>query len=194
MIYSLTGKLVEAQNRQVIIDCSGVGYGVIMSQTDLMNLALDEQVSVLIFENIKEDMYDLYGFSNANTKQLFEQLISVKNVGPKVALALLDTDTDQGLRVAIAGGDVAHLKRAKGVGKRAAEQIVVELRDKVDIIPSEAAEGVVTRSGLGGRDEAMQALVSLGYSEADAEEALRPVDKELSTEDRIKQALRGGKF
>lgn len=194
MIYSLTGKLTEVQDRQAIIVCGGVGYGVIMSQTDLNNLSPDEEVSVLIFENIREDIYDLYGFSNSSTKRLFEQLISVKNVGPKVALALLDTDTDQGIRVAIAGGDVAHLKRAKGVGKRAAEQIVVELRDKVDIIPSEAAEGVVTRVGLGGQDEATQALVSLGYSEADAEEALRLVDKELSTEDRIKQALRGGKF
>jgi Holliday junction DNA helicase RuvA len=194
MIYSLTGKLVDIQIRQAIIDCNGVGYGVIMSQTDLATLVNGEQVSVMVFENIREDSYDLYGFSNASTKRLFEQLISVKNVGPKVALALLDTDSDQGLRAAIAGGDVTHLKRAKGVGKRAAEQIVVELRDKVDITPSDTAEGVVTRAGLGGQDEATQALVSLGYSEADAEEALRSVDKELSTEDRIKQALRGGNF
>ncbi len=126
-----------------------------------------------------------------STKHLFEQLLSVKNVGPKVALAILDIGSGDSVRAAIAGGDVKKLQSAKGVGKRAAEQVVVELRDKVGAPVGEGAENVLHRSGIHETDEAAQALVVLGYSETDAQVALAKVDKTLSVEDRIKQALKG---
>jgi Holliday junction DNA helicase RuvA len=146
---------------------------------------------VYIFENIKEDTHALFGFTTIDNKQLFEQLLSVKNVGPKVAMSLLEIGSVNDVRTAIAGGDVKRLQSAKGVGKRAAEQIVVELRDKVGMLVTESAEDIVTRSGISANDDAAQALVALGYSELDATLALKSIDTNLPTEERIKLALRG---
>jgi holliday junction DNA helicase RuvA len=126
-----------------------------------------------------------------DTKRLFEQLLGVKNVGPKVALAVLDIGTAPAVRGAIAAGDVKLLQSAKGVGKRAAEQIVVELRDKVGLVATEAAEALATRPGVNTQDEAVEALLSLGYSPQDATLALKDVDIALPVEERIKLALKG---
>jgi Holliday junction DNA helicase RuvA len=124
-------------------------------------------------------------------KKVFQQLLGVKNVGPKVALSILDIGQLGAIQSAIAEGDVKFLQTAKGVGKRAAEQIVVELRDKMNVPVGDAAEGLITRSGINQKDEALQALVSLGYSEFDASAALNDVDQSLSTEERVKAALKG---
>lgn len=124
------------------------------------------------------------------TKQLFMQLLSVKNVGPKVALAILDIGSNDSVRAAIAGGDVKYLQTAKGVGKRAAEQVVVELRDKVGAPVGEGAEQVIGRGGVNNQDEAVQALVALGYSDSDAQFALQDIDPTLPLEERIKSALK----
>jgi Holliday junction DNA helicase RuvA len=111
-------------------------------------------------------------------------------VGPKVALAVLDIGTAPAVRGAIAAGDVKLLQSAKGVGKRAAEQIVVELRDKVGLAASDAAEGIVMRPGIISGDEAIEALVSLGYTPQDATKALENIDRDLPVEERIKLALK----
>lgn len=192
MIATLRGVVVDKANT-VIIECAGVGYGVLVTSSDHSLLPLGQEVKLFIHEHIKEDAHDLFGFLHQETKRLFEQLLSVKNVGPKVALAVLDIGTVDVVQVAIASGDVKLLQTAKGVGKRAAEQIVVELRDKVGALVSEDAENIVNRSGLNPRDEALQALVALGYSETDAQIALTNVDPTLPLEDRIKQALKGSK-
>ena len=126
-------------------------------------------------------------------KKLFEQLLSVKNVGPKSAMSVLDIGGANEVRAAIASGDVKRLQSAKGVGKRAAEQMVVELRDKVGLIATDSAEDIVTRGGINAADEAVMALISLGYSEVDAMLALKHIDQTLPTEDRIKQALKGAR-
>lgn len=190
MIALLNGVVVE-KHPDLIIDCAGIGYGVLMTQHDLSRLNLEQAVKIFIYENIKEDLHDLYGFTLREDKALFTQLLTVKNVGPKSALAILDIGASDDVRVAIAGGDVKKLQTAKGVGKRAAEQIIVELRDKVGAPVGDAAESLVSRGGINQSDEALQALVSLGYSEADAMNSLQNIDKSLSTEDRIKQALKG---
>src|SRR5690606_16413828 len=189
MIATLRGTIAEKHNG-IIIECAGVGYGVIATLSDSGLLHQGAQAKLYIHEHIKEDAHDLYGFITLETKQLFELLLSVKNVGPKVALAVLDIGTPDTVRLAISGGDVKQLQTAKGVGKRAAEQIVVELRDKVGSPIGEAAEQLLTRSGINPHDEALQALTALGYTEADAQVALQNVDPTLSVEDRIKQALR----
>lgn len=190
MIATLLGE-VNKQPNGLVIECGGVGYGVSLSSTDLESLQTGQRAKLYIYEHIKDDAHDLYGFLAPGTKKLFEQLLSVKNVGPKVALAILDIGSVDAARVAIASGEVKYLQTAKGVGKRAAEQIVVELRDKVGAPVGSNAESLAGRSGVNQQDEAWQALVSLGYSEADAQIALDKVDKSLPTEDRIKQALRG---
>lgn len=190
MIATLRGTIAEKIDTQVIIDVSGIGYGLHVTAEDFGRLPNGEQAKLYVYEHIREQGYDLFGFVSMDTKRLFEQLLGVKNVGPKVALAVLDIGSSSVVRAAIAAGDVKLLQSAKGVGKRAAEQIVVELRDKVGLGASEAAEGVVTRPGIGGEDEATEALISLGYSPYDAAAALKNIDPDLSVEDRIKQALK----
>lgn len=191
MIATLRGIISEQDITSVVIECGGVGYGVLVTSADHAAMTLGQEHKLYIYENIKEDAHDLIGFKSKDSKALFQQLLTVKNVGPKGALAVLDIGSADTVRAAIAGGDVKLLQSAKGVGKRAAEQIVVELRDKVGAPVGSAAEDLIGRSGINQNDEALQALVALGYSDADAQAALQHIDSTLSTEDRIKHALKG---
>lgn len=193
MIATLTGRVAEKLGNTVVIECGGVGYGVLMTSSDNGNAVTGSDVKVYIHENIKEDTHDLFGFTQLEMRALFQQLLGVKNVGPKVALSVLEIGNGAAVRQAIASGDVKRLQTAKGVGKRAAEQIVVELRDKVGGIVGDEAEDIVHRGGVDQSDEALQALIALGYSDVDAMRALTDVDKGLPTEQRIKLAL-GGKL
>lgn len=190
MIATLRGIVSEKIDTQVVIDCGGIGYGVQVTAEDYGRLTTEQEAKLYVYEHIREQSFDLFGFVQLDTKRLFEQLLGVKNVGPKVALAVLDIGTAPAVRGAIAAGDVKLLQSAKGVGKRAAEQIVVELRDKVGLGASEAAEGIVTRPGVVSGDEAVEALISLGYSPQDATAALKDIDKDLAVEERIKLALK----
>jgi len=190
MIATLHG-LVTEKNNDIVVECAGVGYGVIVTLSDFGVIHTDKEIRLYIHEHIKEDAHNLFGFLAKPTKHLFEQLLSVKNVGPKVALAVLDIGPLETVRAAVAQGDVKLLQTAKGVGKRAAEQIVVELRDKMGAPVGDEAEQLISRAGINQQDEALQALVSLGYSESDASVALSSIDPKLSVEDRIKQALKG---
>ena len=190
MIATLTGTVTEHMGNMVILEVGFVGYAVMVTSTDQGALPSGAETKLYIHEHIKEDLHDLIGFRSLSTKQLFEQLLSVKNVGPKGALAVLDIGPEGAVRAAIAGGDVKALQSAKGVGKRAAEQIVVELRDKVGVPVGEAAEGLVGRAGVNQNDPALQALVSLGYTDADAQIALQNIDPKLSVEERVRKALR----
>jgi Holliday junction DNA helicase RuvA len=191
MIASLRGTVSEKMGSFVVIECSGVGYGVLMTSSDFGNAATGVPIKVYVYEHIKEDAHDLYGFTQLETRALFQQLLGVKNVGPKVALSVLDIGNSNSVRQAIAGGDVKRLQTAKGVGKRAAEQIVVELRDKVGAVVGGSAEDIVNRGGVNLNDEALQALIALGYNDADAATALADIAQDLPTEQRIKLALKG---
>lgn len=193
MIATLEGIVAEKMLDVVVLDVHGVGYGLLVTSEDYGRLNTGEKAKVYVHEHIREQSHDLFGFVSRDTQTLFEQLLSVKNVGPKVALAILDIGTAAAVRGAIAAGDVKLLQSAKGVGKRAAEQVVVELRDKVGAIASDAAEGIVTRPGVNTQDEAVEALISLGYTPQDATLALQNIDANLPTEERIKLALKGGK-
>lgn len=190
MIATLSGIVAETESGMVVIEVGGVGYGVMVTATDQGTLPSGTKTKLFIYENIKEDAHNLIGFKLQSTKKLFEQLLSVKNVGPKGALAVLDIGNDAVVRAAIAGGDVKALQSAKGVGKRAAEQIVVELRDKVGAPVGEAAEQLIGRAGVNTSDEAVQALMALGYNDYDASAALADIDPTLTVEERITLALR----
>lgn len=192
MIATLSGVVSEKIGNVAVLEVGvgGIGYGVLVTTSDLDRLTTGEATKLYIYENIKEDTYDLFGFVTLDDKKLFEQLLSVKNVGPKVAMSILDIGPANEVRNAIASGDVKRLQTAKGVGKRAAEQVVVELRDKVGLMTTAGAEDIVTRGGVNASDEAAQALISLGYSETDAVLALKNIDNSLPAEERIKLALR----
>lgn len=191
MIATLRGQVVEKNEQLVVLEVGGVGYGVRVTVSDLGRLKKDIETRLYIHEHIKDDAHDLFGFISADTRSLFRQLLSVKNVGPKAATAILDIGTVDEVRMAIASGDVKRIQTAKGVGKRAAEQVVVELRDKVGLASTEGAENVVGRGGIDQRDEAVVALVSLGYDEIDAMSALQNIDRKLPLEERVKLALKG---
>jgi Holliday junction DNA helicase RuvA len=191
MIATLSGVVSEKLNDMMVLDVHGVGYGLHVTAEDFGRLNTGEQAKVYVYEHVREQAFDLFGFVQLDTKRLFEQLLDVKNVGPKVALAVLDIGTAAAVRAAIAAGDVKLLQSAKGVGTRAAEQIVVELRDKVGLSASDAADAIVSRPGVNAQDEAVEALISLGYSPQDAMLALKDIDSSLSAEERIKLALKG---
>lgn len=190
MITTLRGVIAHVEVDEVVLECAGVGYGLRMTGTDQGSLQRGSEVHVYVYEHIKEDAHDLYGFLSKDTKKLLTQLLTVKNIGPKGAMAILDIDQVPGVRQAIADGDIKKLQSAKGVGKRAAEQIVVELRDKVGIVSSEEADAVVSRGSVNRNDDALLGLIALGFSEADALETLADIDKTLPSEERIRLALK----
>ncbi len=191
MIARLSGVVIENEGSSVVIDCNGVGYQVSVCQDDQGHLVIGDNVELFIAENIKEDTHDLYGFRAKSKKELYLQLTSVNGVGPKAAMAILAVDSEDELRRAIAEGDTALLSRASGVGKKVAERIVVDLKNKVGLMASDDATDFLRDDSISDHDEALQALVALGYSVIDAKFALSSVDADLSVEKRVKQALRG---
>lgn len=189
MIATLEGKVAEKVGEKVILDCNGVGYGILVSFEDFGALKTGERAKLYIYESVRENAFDLFGFRTKESQVLFEQLLSVKGIGPKMALAILSVASLSQVRRAIAAGDVKFISQAKGVGKKAAERVVVDLKDKVGLAASEDATGFLTASA-DPSDEAMQGLVALGYSVQDAAEALKKVDTKLTPAERIKQALK----
>ena len=189
MIATLEGKISQKLGDTVVLECGGVGYGVNVTFEDFGALNTDEKTKLFIYEHIRENTHDLFGFRNLETKYLFEQLLSVNGVGPKMALAILSVANSSQVRKAIAAGDTKFISQANGVGKRVAERVVVDLKDKVGLASDETATDFLTTSA-NPNDEAMQALVALGYSVQDAATALKVIDDKLSVEERIKLALK----
>jgi len=190
MIATLMGTVAEKIADIVVLQVSGVGYGVLVTNEDFGALATGRQAKLYIYEHIREQAHDLYGFVSLDTKRLFELLLDVNGVGPKMALNVLSIGSATAVRQAIAGGDTKYIQAAPGVGKRVAERIVVELKDKVGLAGvSLQATGILQAEAQSSQDEAVQALMALGYSLQDAATALADVPADLSTEARIKKAL-----
>ncbi|MEX0881342.1 MAG: Holliday junction branch migration protein RuvA [Candidatus Saccharimonadales bacterium] len=190
MIASLSGKVAEKHGQMVVLEVGGVGYGLFVTFEDFGALKNDEPAKLYVYEGIRENSYDLFGFRNQESKKLFEQLLTVKGVGPKMALAILSVAGLQQVRQSIAAGDIKFISQANGVGRRVAERVVVDLKDKVGLAADEAATEFLTTPAADPSDEALQGLVALGYSVQDAAEALKKVDTKLSPAGRIKEALK----
>jgi Holliday junction DNA helicase RuvA len=182
----------EKIDGMVVVDVNGVGYGVLVANEEYSELSVNDKTKLYIYEHIREQAYDLYGFLTLGSKALFEQLLDVNGVGPKMALNVLSIGSSNDVRQAIAGGNVKFIQQANGVGKKVAERIVVDLKDKVGLVGVDLGSAGLLQSdsGLTG-DEAAEALIALGYAPADAAKALHGIDTDLSTEDRIKKALKG---
>jgi holliday junction DNA helicase RuvA len=191
MIATLNGTVSEKLGDVVVLDVGGVGYGLLVAAEDFGRLVTGQKSKVYIHEHIREQSHDLFGFCRLDTMQLFELLMSVNGVGPKMALNVLSIGSSNDVRAAIATGDVKFIQQASGVGKRVAERIVVDLKDKVGLEGVDlATTGLLQGNSALLKDEAVEALVSLGYSPQDAAAALQNIDTSLPVEDRIKQALK----
>lgn len=190
MIVTLHGIVSEKLPDLIVIDVNGIGYGLYVSNDDYVYLNIGQEVKVYVYEHIREQAYELFGFTKIESKKLFDKLLDVNGVGPKMALNVLSIGSTEKIRTAIAEGDTKIIQQASGVGKRLAERLVVELRDKVGLISNDlASSGILTSQIDADHDEALSALVSLGYSMNDAIRALQGIDQNLKTEERIKQAL-----
>lgn len=192
MIATLIGTVSEKQGELVVLSVGGIGYGLFMPQEDFINLNVGGEAKVYVYEHIREQSYDLFGFKSLDTKVLFERLLTVNGVGPRMALAILSVGNIVDVRQAIAEGNVKLLQAANGVGKKVAERIVVDLKDKVGLSSSSDATTFLTSPVANRFDEAQEALVSLGFTAQDAASVLAGIDSKLSTEERVKMALKGG--
>lgn len=194
MIATLTGVVSDKLLNEVVIDVQGVGYGVYVTTEDFGQLQPGETAKVYVYEYVREQAHDLFGFLGRETKALFEQLLDVNGVGPKMALNMLSIGSLTDVRQAIAGGDVKYLQTAQGVGRRVAERVVVDLKDKVGLVGADLeSTGILRADETLMKDEAIEALVALGYSPADAAKALQKVDNKLPVEERVKLALKEAK-
>lgn len=188
MIAHVHGTVAEKFVDSIIVDVQGVGYEVQVAGSDYETLTLNEEVKLYTHHHVREQSEELYGFSSLAGKRLFEMLITVQGVGPKAALAILSLGRAEVVRNAIAYGDSAYVQGASGVGKKTAERVVVDLKDKV------GAPGLYDKTVSpmqAGNDDALDALIALGFPLASATEMLRTVDTSLSVDERIKQALKG---
>jgi len=189
MIAHVYGKVAEKFAGSVIIDVAGVGYEVAVAVSDYEQLTLDTTVKLYTYHHIREQAEELFGFSSLAAKKLFELLITVQGVGPKAALAILSLGNAEIVRNAIANSDAVFVAKASGVGKKTAERVVVDLADKVGL-PTHYGSSAPLQTELATNDEALEALMALGYTLADATKALDTIDPTLPTNERITQALR----
>jgi holliday junction DNA helicase RuvA len=190
MIAHVEGTVTEKLLTSVIVDVHGVGYEVNVAAGDYERALLNEKVKFYTYHHIREQSQELYGFSTLAAKKLFELLITVQGVGPKAAQSILSVADSEVIRNAIANSDSSFVAKASGVGKRIAERVVVDLSDKVGLpLQYDNANTGVSQT-MAHADEALEALMALGYSLADATRALEGVSTDLSTADRVTQALK----
>ena len=189
MIARLRGQIIEHDGSMVVVDCSGVGYGVNVCVDEQASLPVGSSCDMFIAEKIKEDSHELFGFSKRTRKDLFNLLVSVNGVGPKAAMSIMNIGTEGQVRAAVASGDTKFITAAKGVGKKVAERVVVDLKNKVGLEASDDATEFLGDAAV--TDEAVEALMALGHNAQDAAHLLRGIDSALPTSDRVVQALKG---
>ena len=194
MIYSLNGKLIHTEAELAVVECGGVGYACKTTNTTLGQLQKGKRGRLYTHLNVAEGVFDLYGFATQGELGSFRQLIGVSGVGPKAALALLSSVTPEGLAMAVVTGDEKTLTRAPGVGKKIAQRIILELKDKLakEQLSDGFAPSAASAPLSGGKAvEAAQALAVLGYSNADVAAAMKGIDVDaLPLEEIVRQALR----
>jgi holliday junction DNA helicase RuvA len=189
MIGYLTGKIISSKPTQILLDVNGVGYLVNISISTFEKISEKEIVSLFIHTNVKEDSISLFGFYTQSEKEMFELLISISGIGPKVGLGILSGIAVDDLKNAIANGNISRLIAIPGIGRKTAERVVLELRNKVDSIKSDE-----TSKETSVKDEAVAALSTLGYQRQLSEKIVRDLLAEnpnYSLEELIRKALAG---
>jgi Holliday junction DNA helicase RuvA len=187
MIGYLTGKIILSKPTQILLDVNGVGYTINISINTFEKISDKEIVSLFIHTSVKEDSITLFGFYTQSEKEMFELLISISGIGPKLGLSILSGIAVDDLKDAIANGNVSRLIAIPGIGRKTAERVVLELRSKVEAIKSEGKIGTTSA-----KDEAIAALSTLGYQRQISEKVVRELLGEnatLSLEELIRKAL-----
>ena len=195
MFYYLEGKAALLEPNLAVIDCGGVGYAVNTTASTISKLHTGENARLYTYVNVREDAVDIFGFASMNEKHSFELLLSVSGVGPKAALAILSSITPEALALAIVAGDDKALTAAPGIGKKIAQRIILELKDKIakENKSISLKNTSVVPQNIGGTklDDAAAALSVLGYANTEIYQVLNAIDTEaLSLEDIIRQALK----
>jgi Holliday junction DNA helicase RuvA len=186
LIARLRGRPVANTPEGLVVDVGGVGYLVAATPSAMRAADGADEVALHTYLHVREDAMQLYGFAQAAERELFVQLLSVNGVGPKVALAIVSGSPAADLRRAIVLEDTARFQAIPGIGKKTAERIVLELKEKLGDVAVPVASTVGTRPHLVARE----ALVELGYSVGEAEQALAKTDPELPPEERVREALK----
>ena len=195
MLYSVRGKLIHTTTTSAVVECGGVGYNCQTTINTLKAIKPDTEVMLYTYLNVREDAVDLFGFATKTELDTFKTLISVNGIGPKAGLAILSELTPEQVAIAIATDDIKTITRAQGVGKKIAQRIVLELKDKLakaassDTGMSAVATGAVNAS-TGNIPKAVEALGVLGYSPSDVSPILATLDSSLPVEQLIANTLR----
>lgn len=195
MLYNIRGKLTVSDVNFIVVECGGVGFKCFTTLNTVKNIGrTGDEVNVFTYLAVREDAMDLYGFATLDELNAFKLLISVSGIGPKAAAAILSELAPDRLAVCIASGDAKAITKAQGVGKKTAERVVLELKDKMgsiavgdtsDVVSSVASVGESSNSA-----EAVEALVALGYSQSDAAVVVGSMDKSLSVDEMIRNGLK----
>ncbi len=191
MIAHISGKIAEKFNGSIIVDVSGVGYEVIVPQYEYDKAMLDNSIKLYTYHHIREQSQELFGFSSLAAKKIFELLITVQGIGPKAGIAIMSLGDYEQVRNAIANEDSKYIQKANGVGKKSAERVIVDLKDKVGLATSYNTEEEKVDGDVSG-DEALEALVALGFNLKDAILSLKDIPEDLPVSERVKIALKNG--
>ena len=191
MIYSVRGKLIHTENSAAVVECGGVGYLCQTTMNALKTLKLNSEVTLYTYLNVREDAVDLFGFATQNELATFKTLISVSGVGPKAALSVLSELTAEQVAMAIATDDIKTITRAQGIGKKIAQRIILELKDKLAKSEQTQSGNVQMPQTAGGNvAKAIEALGVLGYTPADVSPVLANFDAGLPVEQLIAMTLK----
>ncbi len=194
MIYSLNGKLIYTDPTFAVVECGGVGFKCFVSMNTLASLkTIGSQVNLFTYLAVREDAMDLYGFASESELNAFKLLISISGVGPKAAMAILSVLPPDRLTMAVSSGDVKSIQAAQGVGKKTAERIVLELKDKMVGIGATSDRIIDDISSVASdpnAGEAVEVLVSLGFNQSNAASVVGAMDKSLSVDEMIRKGLK----
>jgi Holliday junction DNA helicase RuvA len=184
MIAKISGTVSDKLSTSVIVDVTGIGYEVFITPRELETINANDDLTVYIAEQIKEDEHTLYGFLKLTEREMYYQLGSVSGVGPKATMAILSHHSVEEIQSGIVADNISLFSNVSGIGKKTAQRIILELKGKLVEAPDKKVKA---------DDQAFQALLSLGYTSKDASAALVNIDTKLSTNERVKQALKGVK-
>lgn len=191
MIYSVRGKLIHTENSAAVVECGGVGYLCQTTMNTLKTLKLNSEVTLYTYLNVREDAVDLFGFATQNELATFKTLISVSGVGPKAGLSILSELTAEQVAMAIATDDIKTITRAQGIGKKIAQRIILELKDKLAKSEQTQSGNVqMPQTANGNVAKAIEALGVLGYTPADVSPVLANFDAGLPVEQLIAMTLK----